>query len=195
MKTKTGKWLLGFLAAGMMAGIFAAFFWRGYYLDEFKHMQERLLISLDEKLYSRVSLFMFLLWQRIKQAVFLVFLFWGLGVSLLYAASAVIGFAGGFYLFAVCTRFGISGIVVFLGSFFPQFFFYLPALFFLMKFGRTGGQSSPPYKHTKRVCAKTATKAAGKIGLLLLAILFFLLGCFSETCIQPPILYRLLKLL
>lgn len=202
MRQRIGKMLFILFTSGMAAGILAAFFLRGYFLDEFDIMQEGLLKSLDEKLYSRVGLFMFLFWQRLKQALFFLFmLMTGIGLPFLYFMTAFAGTAGGCYLFASCCRYGISGTIVFLSGFFPQGLCYLLLLYLLIKqglgsrgieFSGKGNQDGINGKKSRH-CGKKVMFAGGIIRVFL-GILLLLLGCFIEACFNPPLLGWILHL-
>lgn len=189
MNSKKGKQLFAFLLAGAAAGIFAAVFWRNSYLDEFERIQEGVLASLEKKMYSRLELFIFLLLQRFKQIGCIVLMFWGIGMPVLYVAGSCAGLAGGIYLFSLCARFGISGIAVFLGSFFPQMLFYLPSIWLALR------MKEAVSFHSSRHGKKMAGAILGSLGMLGISLLLLLLGCFSEACFQPSILGYFLKLI
>lgn len=203
MRQRIGKMLFILFTSGMAAGILTAFFLRGYFLDEFDIMQEGLLKSLDEKLYSRVGLFMFLFWQRVKQVLFFLFmLMTGIGLPFLYIMTGLAGLAGGCYLFASCCRYGISGTIVFLAGFFPQGICYLLLLYLLIRQGlgrRTSGISAGNGKIDGGVGRKTRHGGKRKFftgGLvrIFLGMTLLLLGCFIEACFNPPLLRWILHL-
>lgn len=208
MRQRIGKMLFILFTSGIAVGILAAFFLRGYFLDEFDTMQEGLLKSLDEKLYSRVGLFMFLFWQRIKQTFFFLFmLMTGIGLPFLYTMTVFAGTAGGCYLFACCCRYGISGTIVFLAGFLPQGICYFLLLCLLIKQGlgnRGGarkagtamgnnGKMEGSAKRKMRCGGKKSFFAGGLIRILL-GMMLLLLGCFVETCFNPPLLQWILHL-
>lgn len=194
MKQRIGKMLFILFSSGMAAGILAAFFLRGYFLDEFDIMQAGLLKSLDEKLYSRVGLFMFLFWQRAKQALFLLFmLMTSIGLPFLYFITASAGAAGGCYLFASCCRYGISGSIVFLSGFLPQGIFYLCLLYLLIGHGlgsrtRGAGNTGTKGERKKAHYGISGVRVSSGIIRIFLGIILLLLGCFVETCFNPPLL-------
>lgn len=195
MRQQIGKMLFFLFSAGAAIGILAAFFWRGYFLDEFEVMQEGLFKSLDEKLYSRVGLFLFLFWQRMKQGVFLLFLFMtSIGLPFLYFITVFAGMAGGMYLFASCCQYGISGSVVFFFGFFPQCIFYLPLLYLLIRqgFGISLDKVSKPVGRKMHGRNRGIVSFRG-IGKILLWALLLLLGCFAEACFNPPLLKWILS--
>ena len=176
MGQRIGKMLFLLFSTGMAAGILAAFFLRGYLLDEFDVMQKGLLNSLDAGLYSRASLFMFLFWQRLKQAVFLLFLLMtAMGLPFLYFLAGFAGAAGGCFLFVSCCQYGVSGTVVFAAGFFPQILCYLPLIFLFVRQGLG-------WKEEKR------RRFAGRLGLFCLEVMLLFLGCFFEACFNPPLL-------
>lgn len=203
MKQRIGKMLFFLFSAGMAAGILAAFFLRGYFLDEFDIMQAGLLKSLDEKLYSRSGMFFFLLWQRAKQALFfLCMLMTSIGLPFLYITAAAVGMVSGCYLFLSCCRYGISGTVVFLMGFFPQGCFYV--LLFLLMIRQGLGTRMPPASYDSGKSDKKRVYRKGKIfrnafpagGILrvCLGISLLFLGCFVETCFHPPLFRWILHL-
>lgn len=202
MKQRMGKMLFFLFSAGMAAGILIAFFLRGYLLDEFDIMQAGLLQSLDEKMYSRVGMFFFLLWQRGKQALFFLFLLMtAIGLPFLYVTAAAVGAVSGCYLFAACCRYGISGTVVFLMAFFPQGCIYLLLCYLLMRLGLKGKMPLGSYdggKNEKKrgYQGKLFGRGVSTKGIfqLFLSILLLILGCFVETCFHPPLFRWILHL-
>lgn len=204
MKQRIGKMLFILFSSGVAAGILTAFFLRGYFLDEFDIMQAGLLKSLDEKLYSRVGLFMFLFWQRTKQALFLLcMLTTSIGLSFLYVITVFAGAAGGCYLFAACCRYGISGTVVFFFGFLPQGFFYFFLIYFLILQGLggrivgisngTGNGDGKKTRYGRKIFNSGRRFSSGLMKVFFGAVLL-LLGCFSETCFNPPLLRWILHL-
>jgi hypothetical protein len=174
MKQRIGKLLFTLFSLGMAAGILAAFFLRGCFLEQYAIMQKELLQSLEEKLYARTSLFMFLFWQRCKQAIFFFgILLTSAGMPFLYVMTAFLGMVCGCYLFAACCCYGISGTIVFFSGFFPQILCYLPLCYLLVTWGIG-----------KRVSG----------GRLFLGSILLILGCFVETCFHPPVLRWILQL-
>jgi hypothetical protein len=174
MKQRTGKIVFILFSLGMAAGILAAFFLRDYFLEQYDSMQKELLQALEEKLYARTGLFMFLFWQRCKQVLFFFgILLTSAGLPFLYFMAGFLGMAGGCYLFAACCRYGISGTLVFFSSFFPQMLCYLPLCYLLVTWGIG-----------KRVSGSR----------LLLGSILLILGCFTETCFHPPFLRWVLNL-
>lgn len=204
MRQRIGKMLFILFASGMAAGILAAFFLRGYFLDEFDIMQEGLLKSLDEKLYSRVGLFMFLFWQRLKQALFFLFmLMTGIGLPFLYIMVVFAGAAGGCYLFASCCRYGISGTIVFLSGFFPQGICYICLLYLLIRQGLGSRSAGTVSASNRKIDGNAGRKShhhgkrkmiTGMIVRICLGITLLLLGCFIEACFNPPLLRWILHL-
>ena len=199
MKQWIGKILLILFFAGMAAGILTAFFLRGYFLDEFDLMQAGLLQSLEKQQYSRAELFWYLFWQRTKQmGFFFLLLMTSAGIYVFYLMVVSTGIIGGCYFFASCCRYGISGSIVFLAGFFPQGIFYLILLYLLIKQGPGG--SIPQTGHDLAGNGRKKMHHGKKIfnsgGFLkgLLGIILLFLGCFVETCLNPPLLRWILHL-
>ena len=186
-----------------VATIFSIGFFLGILLI---HVERKMLLentglfsenSLYNMKYTNVDcgvLFFYVLKQRLGGAVILAVLTTTyLGLAVCVGTVFWYGLCGGTLLSIAVFRYGIKGIALVLVGMCPQFFLYVPAFLFLMKWCEC--------IYREIYLEKTIKREAGKIRLLPRRILqlsgilmLFFVGCILEGYVNPTFIQGFLKI-
>lgn len=145
---------------------------------------------------DRSMLFLYSLRQRGGPALLLILLSaagaGGLAVCL-YLIWA--GFCAGVILSVLSLRYGIRGILLFVGGCVPQILFLIPSYLLLLRWcillpGRSGRTYRKPSGGAMEGSMGYARRFPAHAGLLLTSLLLFFLGCMMEGYVNPLVLKK-----
>lgn len=173
-----GAFLLGILLANLTGSKFFSDYGilNAYYLNQFAYRN----IDCDK-------LFCFVLFERIKAAVFVVILTRFLKSKYMFClAESILAMVLGYILVVSIANLGVFGIGIVLGAIFPQWLFYQADLFLYAA-----------YKGSSEAYCLYGKQKYKKIGnrLLILGVLavIFIAGVVAESYFNPIIFCHILK--
>lgn len=182
--------MIAFLCGILFANLFAKDYignvgiLSDYFLNKYKYME-----------INQSELFLYVLEKRIVPFLILGTLgITSFGIILQFGVAGWFGFSAGLFLSAATMKYGFKGILLCIGSIFPQYLIYIPALMVLMykeygvwaELGNKTGIQNRIKKTKKQIYIEYL------IVLILTGILIFL-GVMAESYLNPAIFKKILK--
>jgi stage II sporulation protein M len=137
------------------------------------------------------ELFPFLFYERAPK--FLVLLLLSIGIFGTFIVDGYIGYLGfsvGFLSVIAIMNYGIKGVLLLLGFFFPQWLFYVPALilwYYEVRYYKGAGRTAAYGEQKNKKHIKLA------VSLMLAGILLFS-GLFLESYVNPFFLQNIIRI-
>ena len=119
--------------------------------------------------------------MRLKNGIFFLMLFLAMGIRIRKIVAAFFllwtGMSGGILLSEAVAELGMKGSILCVAGLFPQFLFYVPAVLVLLRFCWNYPQNQWNRQKTFFVCG------------------LFLIGIFSESCLNPWLIQKIVNIL
>lgn len=149
---------------------------------------------INQYMYADISgqeLFPFLFYERVPKFFLLLFLSVGIyGTWIVDGYISYLSFSVGFLSVIAIMNYGMKGILLILGFFFPQWLFYVPLLalwYYELRYYKGIGTEVPYGEQKNRKHFKLA------VSFLLAGILLFL-GVFLESYVNPYFLQKIIRI-
>ncbi len=146
-------------------------------------------------LYANIQgseLFPFLFYKRAPEMLLLVFVSIGIyGTLIVDGYICYLSFSVGFLAVIAIMNYGIKGILIMFGFFFPQWLLYAPALYlwrYELRYYKGMGQKAEPLGSSGKRHMKLAV-------VWMLASIFILAGLFAESYVNPFLLQKIVRAL
>ncbi len=185
-----------FFLGGVLLGILAMNFGRGFLLENTGLLSEDVLYHMKYMTVDCRALFVYVLGKRAAVLAFLLIIATTyLGLAAVCMASGWYGMLLGMFLSAAVLRYGLKGILFTLVSLFPHILFYAPALIVLLAFceflcRNIYFKDGSLYLQEGRKSILTPEK----LMQLLFILAALLTGCVLESFLNPHLLLGLLKI-
>lgn len=149
---------------------------------------------INQYMYADISgqeLFLFLFYERVPKFFLLLFLSIGIyGTWIVNGYISYLSFSVGFLSVIVIMNYGVKGILLILGFFFPQWLFYVPLLllwYYELRYYKGIGKEVQYGEQKNRRHIKLV------VSMILAGILLFL-GVFLESYVNPFFLQKMIRI-
>lgn len=147
---------------------------------------------MNRYLYTEISereLFVYLFYERVPRAFFLLVLSIAIGMWIVYGYVAYLGLSIGILSVLSIINYGVKGILLMWAFLFPQWVFYVPVLFLWYGFLVEKRKARREYA----LGEKRRGKYAGWVGFALGGMFCMVCGIFMESYINPQILRSIIR--
>lgn len=177
--------------AGCVAGLVAAYLWRGTLFEKMGMPDEDTLYYMKYMAVDNRMLFWYVLCKRgrdilvciIMATTYLGMIFCG-GITVKY------GYAFGFFLSSAIYRYGAKGILLGLIGIFPHYLVYIPAAVLLIRWCEDIYRSIYFYHN---ITGQGKSSLPGRLGRLVLILGALAFGCVLECFVNPGLLKGFLQ--
>ncbi|MDR0949150.1 MAG: stage II sporulation protein M [Lachnospiraceae bacterium] len=193
-RTQSGRIPFLFLfLIGLVLGILVMNIGKSLFLEKTGLFDEASLYQMKYMTVDGNTLFVYVLWERLKLIAFLILLASTyLGIFIISASALWVGITTGMFLSALVIRYGMKGILFALVGIFPQYLLYIPAFIALFLW------SEQLYRSLHATATVTTSESGRKVLfqkllMLLMIIGAVVIGCLLESYVNPYLMSRLLK--
>ena len=180
---------------GIIVGIVMIFFFRNRLQTDIYLLNEEWILSLQNKTIESKSLFVYILFKRLKELLFMVLLSTTFaGIVGMYGYIGIIGAGVGALTAISCLRYGLKGLFFILTASFPQILLYLPAFIYIFHLCYLlCVKLYFPHKDYWKISGSTKVFLFKNILYICMAVAVVIIGIVLESYVNPQILFSYIK--